>query len=302
MTTTEEEVVEGEIVPNEPNNLPAPTDTEAVLALIETDEEWDGVDAGDLTGEASRIPYLSMNRKLDGGFVDTDTGEVSNTIEFVALARSKSRVYFERPYDAKGDGQPTCRSADGIVGMGAYGPDSDANPTGKCASCPMNRWSDDPQDRTCREAQEMLVFLPDPMGYGRLARTRWSGLAVKPARQFWDSFFTRVPKRVPLAYVSKATLEPTPTANGQFLVPRFERLRELTRAQAQPLIEERDARLADFRADIADDIAEGRNIADAESRGSGPFDDAAVDAKGNPVDCPGHAEGDHVNACIQSVF
>lgn len=39
-----------------------------------------------------------------------------------------------------------CQSPDSVHGIGEFGPDSEANPTGECAKCPMAAWQANPRD------------------------------------------------------------------------------------------------------------------------------------------------------------
>jgi hypothetical protein len=243
-------------------NLPIPaghkpaaiTPDANVLSILPTDDEWSDVDPGDMTNDGvGRIPYMGLNRKLDGGFIHPDTGEISQELEFIWLAKGKSRAQWNEAFGGKNAASaPDCRSFDGIV----PDPQSPDLKSEACATCPFSQWVDGEPPR-CKESVEAMVFLPDPLGHGRLARIRFGGIAVAPARAYWDSFFTRLPRRPPIAYISKAVLEPVDTDNGKFLRPRFERITELARSEAQPLIAERDQRLADWKADIAEAVVRG---------------------------------------------
>lgn len=230
----------------------------SVLALLPADDEWGDVDSGDMTNDgAGRIPYMGLNRKLDGGFVSPDTGEITQELDFIWLAKGKSRAQWDKPFGGKdAAAAPDCRSFDGITSD----PQSPDRKSVECASCPFAQWVDGEPPK-CKESVEAMVFLPDPLGAGRLARVRFGGIAVAPAKAYWDSFFTRLPRRPPIAYVSKAVLEPVDTDNGKFLRPRFERVADIPRSEAQPLITERDQRLADWKADIADSVVRG-DVAD----------------------------------------
>lgn len=263
---------------NDKASLPATTDDAAspavpdnghVPAVLSADDPWRDVDSGDLAPDAGGIPHLQINRKLDGGILDPDTGEVGLEVDFVWLAKSKTRAYWSKPYGSKeAEDAPDCRSLDGVTGQGAYGPGSEDNPTGRCATCPMARWdgSDAPP---CKEAVEAMVFIPDPTGAGRLARMRFAGIAFAPAKEYWNSFDNRLPKRPPISFISHLALEPTDTKNGKFLAPRFTRVQPLERADAQPLIEERARRIADWQAYIAQDVEQRDAHQPAEE---GPFD------------------------------
>lgn len=236
-------------------------------ALINTeDDTWGDVDDGDLSpSDLTRIPLLSLNRKIDGGFTIEDTGEITQTIDFVWLAKGKSRAWWPDPF-GKGNTAPDCRSADGIKPE----PSSPALQSETCAACPHSRWvGDDPP--ACHDAIDAMIFLPDPLSFGRLARLRFGGLAIAPARSYWDSFSVRLPRRPPIAYVSRITLEPVDTDNGKFLSPRFGRVRELSREEAQPLIDERNRRLEEWRRQVAEDVATAAPAAEEDgTAGSAP--------------------------------
>lgn len=240
-----------------------------ILSLIQPDEEWGDVGDGDLAPGARRIPYLKLNRNLDGGFTDPDTGEVSTEIDFVWLAKGRSRAWFPKDFKKTDIEPPACRSADGLKAD----PSSPALQNGgDCTTCPLASFDEgvrgtDEQNRPrkqCKEAIEALVALPDPHGFVRLARLRWAGLAYRPAADYWDSHFIRMPATPPIAFVAHAKLVPTDSAYGEKLAPEFHRVSSMTRSAAQPLIEERDRRLADFQADVAADVAEGVGHQDSD--------------------------------------
>lgn len=258
----------------ENKNLPATQPNANATQLYDpTQDEWADVDAGDLTGDVGghRIPFIALNRKFGYGFDLAGNGENYVTeLQFVWLAKGRSRVWFREPF-GQGDGKPKCRSFDGRTAD----PNSpDLQNGGDCRTCPHAQWDGNtPPD--CMESIEALVFIPDPSGFGQLGRLRFSGMALAPARSYWDSFFTRLPKRPPIAYVSRCVLEPVDTDNGKFLVPRFERVTELGRREAQPLIDERAARTADWTADVADDAVAGVHHAESTDTefDTGPFED-----------------------------
>lgn len=238
-------------------NLPAP--------LIDHDDDWADVDDGDLTGDvaAGRIPLLPLNRKVDGGFADPETGEVGiRELPVVLLARIRTRAWWPEAF-GKGDAAPACRSFDGI----APDPRSPDRQNEVCGSCPHTKWNGDDAP-ACHEAFEFMVFLPAEGSFGRLARIRFSGLAVSPARAYWESFNARMPKRPPIAYLTAVKLVEKATDNGTFLVPSFERVREFSRAEVQPIIVERDRRIEEWKAAVAEDVESGAGAREPE-----PFDD-----------------------------
>jgi len=241
--------------------------TDATPALIDlSDDPWAGVSDGDLSPATARsIPMLTLNRKEGNGFTDAETGEARITaLDFVWLAKSTSRAWWPEAF-GKGEKNPTCRSADGVV----PDPQSPEVQSQACATCPQAKWESDDKDfRRCVDTIEMLVFLPDPHGFGRLARVRFGGLAYRPTQAYWDSFSARLPHRPPIAFVSHVELEAVGTDNGVFLVPKFSRVRELSIDEARPLIEERDRRIAEWTATVAEDVATGATR-EAEATGDG---------------------------------
>jgi hypothetical protein len=237
-------------------NLPAVTD--ATPALIDTDNDpWQGVSDGDLTGDAvgGRLPFYALNRKAGYGFLDPDTGAYETEMDAVLLGRIRTRAQWNRKFGDKAAVEaPDCRSFDGITSD----PNSPDRKAEKCATCPLSKWDGDEPPK-CKESIELMVFMPDSTpGGGRLARVRFGGLAVSPTMAYWASFSTRLPPVPPIGFVTKVELDEVDCPpNGRFLVPKFRRVRELTRDEAQPLILERDRRLADWKADIADSVVTG---------------------------------------------
>lgn len=232
-----------------------------------TEDEWGDVDDMDLAPDDQvAIPLYQLNRKVGGGFVNEDTGEVEQTIDAVLLAKANTRAYWKDPF-GKGDAAPTCRSEDNIVPSDR----SIEKQSPTCASCRHSKWEgDDPP--ACSEAIEFLTFVPTDHGTGRITRLRFSGMGFGPARRYWTSFKMRLPKRPPVAFVTSIDLEEEDTPNGRFLVPRFRRKSELTRADANPVLEARKARVDEWRLAIAtDDRAPAPTI-----EGGEPFPD--VDA------------------------
>lgn len=233
-----------------PDTLPLPGQAGALIDA--TGDSWSDVADGDLSPPtAQSIPLLALSRKIDGGFVDSDTGEKSTELDFVWLAKGSTRAYWSEPF-GKGDKAPTCSSADGITPL----PHSTEVQSPACATCPHSRWAG-VESPACKDSIEAMVFLPDPLGYGTLARLRLGGMAIGPSQTFWDSFSARMPRRPPIAYVSHVALTPTETPNGTFLVPAYRRVKELTRAEAQPLIDERDRRIAEWQSVTASEVAAG---------------------------------------------
>lgn len=96
--------------------------------------------------------------------------ESVRAIEGIIVAWKSPRAYWsQRPEDTDGNQPPDCASEDGEVGNGSLGPRSDDNPTGSCATCPMNEWGsaatvsgkDDDRGKACKEMRRLYVIRPD---------------------------------------------------------------------------------------------------------------------------------------------
>jgi hypothetical protein len=144
------------------------------------------------------------------------------------------------------------------VGIGQFGPGSEHNPSGKCANCPVNTFGvpliGDKEVPACRGSIEAMVALPDTTSGVALFRLRFGGIAFAAARAYWDSFRARLPKIPPIGFLTRMVLEPTDTKNGKFLGTVFSRVEQLNRADVQPLIDERDRLIEDFKRIVAEEV------------------------------------------------
>lgn len=282
-TATQTALVPDEVTPpagQVSGSVPALLDeTGNALALVQ-DDPWSDVGDGDLVPDSATtagIPRLAVNRKSDGGFVDESTGEVFRTLDFVWMARSQTRAWWPEAF-GKGDDAPACRSNDGLTPeanspaqQDEWEPPVDqktkqpitVKPAKTCAECPHSRWNGD-EPPSCALALEAMIGVPNFDEHAvELYRLRFSGMGYGPARRYWETFSARLPKRPPIAFVSRVTLEPEQTDNGVFLRPKFERLYELTREQAAPIINERDRRIGEWQEIVAtetpvdDDLSAG---------------------------------------------
>lgn len=244
-------------------NLPAvqPNAVEQVKAAL-ADREWDGVEDGHIGGTvAGKLPRTLLNRKVDGGFTDELSGEVSTETTFVWLADTVTRAYWPEAF-GKGEKKPTCRSKDGITPE----PDSPEVQSEKCSTCPHSKWNGDDAP-ACARAIEVMAYL---LKEQRLTLIRFGGMAVSRVERYLGALEYRIPCKPPLAYVTRCELVPEDTDNGKFLVPRFSVAGEIPRAEATPLIELRHQRVLEWQEQLNAEVAEG-SAADAQP---GPFDEA----------------------------
>ena len=238
-------------------NTPAP--------IVNEVDEWSDVDDGDLSPASVRgIPHIRLNRKVGiptSGFLDPETGEVGTTMTAVLLAKSTSQAWWPVPFGHKDSVViPDCFSGDGLAPSSR----SKAKQSAACASCPKQRWDDpDPNYRRCSTAVELMVFVPDQIGYGRIARVRFGGLAIAPTEAYWAGFKNKVPRRPALSVLTLIELEPVETPNGYFLVPKFSAVRAFTRPEVEPLIAIQRERIEDWKAAVAADVAAGGSATEA---------------------------------------
>ncbi len=122
------------------------------------------------------------------------------------------RAYWATGIDEAGGGAPPdCSSDDGKRGVGQYGPDSSANPTGECATCPMNAWGSDPAGRgkACKETRILFLATPEDLLPKVVVAPPTS---IKPIRKF---FLQLANKRTPYYGVETTlTLEKVRNAAG----------------------------------------------------------------------------------------
>lgn len=97
---------------------------------------------------------------------DIPDEDPERVVSGVVIHKQQTRSFWfkKRGEDGEEDGPPNCYSADGKVGVGVFGPGSDANPNGLCAECPMNVFGSSDtgsgNGKACKE--QMQVFLLQP--------------------------------------------------------------------------------------------------------------------------------------------
>lgn len=241
--------------------------TEVEVRSLVAQDEWADIDDGDLSpDDAFKIPLYQLNRKAGEGFYNEDTGATEQEILAVLMAKVNTRAWWPQQFGS-GDAAPACRSDNGSTAnvdrSPALADDWEAptknlrrtpveKPTGDCSTCPNALWDgDDPAP--CSTSIEFLAFVPTEIGAGRFVRLRFSGMGYGPARDYWQSFKTRLPKRPPLSVVTRISLETKETPNGDFLVPKFTRAEELAIETARPIIDSTKSVTAEWREQVASD-------------------------------------------------
>ena len=284
MTAVDDQVVEAEIVDDTTTGTAVEVH-DGSRAPIVADDDWSAIDDGDLSPSGTvNIPLYQLNRKADGGFLNEDTGETVREIDAVLLAKVDTRAWWPVAFGKGGDEAPACRSDDGVVPNLDRSPaqqdgwtmphvkvqDQRGEPPARvCAECPNSQWDGDTPP-ACSASIEFLAFVPTDQSAGRVARLRFSGMALSKARNYWNSFKLRMPKRPPMAFITRIELEPADTPNGTFLVPQFRRSAEIGFGEARPIIEAREQRQLEWRNAIAtDDRAVTGDVEDTGSTGGG---------------------------------
>jgi hypothetical protein len=97
---------------------------------------------------------------------DIPDEDPSRFVEGVIIHRQPNRAFWfkTRGEDGDDDGPPDCYSTDNKVGIGAFGPGSENNPTGACASCPMNVFGSSQtgsgNGKACKEQMQLFLLQP----------------------------------------------------------------------------------------------------------------------------------------------
>lgn len=241
---------------------------------------WDDLDDLDMIPDASsRVPFIRANGNIDGGlFVDDQRVD---EVLCVIAARSRSRAKFEKPWDEDKNARPICWSSNGIV------PDDNVpqRQSDKCATCPMSfeHTPEDQRKRACRSNIELLAYVPDTSDIA-IMRFRIGGISVKHAMRYWASFSTRIPKKHPIGFVTRVTMEPESTPNGNKLAVHFERVKELSRDEVEVFIVDAKRRKAMWQQMIAEDVIDTNAQAGDGIDLTGPFDDTPAAASDRTVD------------------
>lgn len=92
-----------------------------------------------------------------------DGADSLQSLEGIVVAWRAPRAYWAEALEESGGGQPPdCSSQDGVIGVGAYGVDSETNPEGRCDKCPMNEWGSgrDGRGKGCGESRQLFMLLP----------------------------------------------------------------------------------------------------------------------------------------------
>lgn len=292
------------IMANSTNNLPAvnaPNGVDLFKKLGQIEDAWADLDDLDLAPGETQIPVIKIARKTDGtgGIKLSGDDDVTETIRFVWAARGVSRVKFAGAYDPKADVTIDCRSTDGLAPapaqpLWANAKTADGKPDPaqgytqpvSCSVCPHSFENGASGPTACKKSMEALAYLQRPGTTGAMdvARFRFGGLAYKHARNYWDSFRYRIPKRRPVGVVTEMTLEREQTPNGIFFVPHFEVVDELSRPEADVFITDARSRLPEWQAHIADDL--DQPVADVAADAGDPFADQPdpFTSDGRPVD------------------
>lgn len=70
----------------------------------------------------------------------------------IVLHRQSTRLYFPNPFGGGKKEAPTCKSDDGLIGIG--------QPGGNCQDCPLGQFTDSGRPK-CQEKEHVYLLLPD---------------------------------------------------------------------------------------------------------------------------------------------
>lgn len=138
------------------------------------DSELAELMADNFDGENFQVGDLTrLHVPAGGGRVwelpgETEDGDPLTTVAVsgVLVHRQQTRSFWFRKKGADGeDSPPDCSSPDSKTGIGVFGVDSNANPTGECAKCPMNSWGsargedgEPGKGKACKEQLQLWVL------------------------------------------------------------------------------------------------------------------------------------------------
>ena len=131
----------------------------SVAEIIEDNFGDDGFSPADL----DRIKVPSGG----GQAWDIPDEDPARYIEGVIVHKQPTRSFWFKGRGEGGeeDGPPDCYSPDSKVGVGVFGPGSEANPTGECAGCPMNVFGSSDrgsgEGKACKEQMQLFILQQD---------------------------------------------------------------------------------------------------------------------------------------------
>lgn len=93
---------------------------------------------------------------------DSDTPEVTPTIEGVIVAHHSVNAYWSKRMEDGGKAAPDCASKDGMAGYGDRGIAGDGDGPHKCARCPLNEFgSASDGGKACKNMRHLYVLRKD---------------------------------------------------------------------------------------------------------------------------------------------
>lgn len=212
-----------------------------------------------------------------------DEDEEVDAIAGVVILWNTTRAWWEKSRDEAGDETtpPDCASADGKVGIGAYGPNSTGNPSGACADCPMNAWeSGKGKSKACKEQRQVWVLKE---GAILPVRVSLPPTSIGP----WTKYMTRLAGdgKSYMAVITELTLDRKKMGGNQVAVAKPRKVRELDPVEAEA------ARQYGFMIEGLLASAIRAEVEGQVVQPSGSGSSAAAPAGGDPND-PWAGEGD----------
>lgn len=165
---------------------------------------------------------------------DIPDEEPSRKVEGVIIHRQPTRSFWFTKRGENGeedDSPPDCYSNEAKMGVGAFGPGSTSNPSGECASCPMNVFGSSingsGKGKACKEQMQVFVLQEEAVLPIQIS------LPPTSLRGF-KQYMTRLASKGKsfMSVVTAFTLK-VEKANGQtFSVVETAKVRELDKAEA----------------------------------------------------------------------
>lgn len=136
----------------------AARDKEKIQALAEVLEVESRTSGGISAFDLTRIK-IPAGGAVHWSIPTADGEEVASEFSAIILDSRETRSYWEGEFSGGGQ-PPDCSSTDAVRGSGAFGVNSDDNPSGLCARCPQSQWGSGPKGigQSCRIVRQVFLL------------------------------------------------------------------------------------------------------------------------------------------------
>lgn len=189
---------------------------------------------GDEGFDATTLDRLTVPSGGSSTYWSVPDEPPAESVEGIVVHKQPTRSmwFAKRGEGGEEDGPPDCASDDAQVGIGVFGPGSDANPTGECATCPMNVFGSSDtgsgNGKKCKEQMQLFI-----LGDGAVLPTQ---VTLPPTSlQGWKKYMARLSSKGLSYYgvVTRLKLKIEKGGGQTYSVVVPERAAVLDKAEAQ---------------------------------------------------------------------